>query len=66
MQLIRLRNKEIRILNYVPLQDHIIPHHEKLGSLKFRDMVKMYTRLSSYMIISVMISRVFSISHASE
>lgn len=43
LQLIRLQNKAIRIINDVSLQDHITPHYVKLGLLKFRDVVTMYT-----------------------
>lgn len=43
LQLIRLQNKAIRIINYVSFQDHITPHYVKLGLLKFRDVVTMYT-----------------------
>ena len=39
-QLIRLQNKAVRIMNDVPLQDHITPHYVHLGLLKFRDIVK--------------------------
>ena len=36
-QLIRLQNKAVRIMNDVPLRDHITPHYVHLGLLKFRD-----------------------------
>ena len=39
-QLIRLQNKAVRIMNDVPLRDHITPHYVHLGLLKFRDIVK--------------------------
>ena len=45
LQIIRLQNKTIRIINDVPSQDHITPHYVSLGLLKFRDIVKMYTCL---------------------
>ena len=48
LQLITLQNKAIRIINDVPLQDHITPHYVNLGLLKFRDVVKMYTCLFFY------------------
>ena len=48
LQLIRLQNNAIRIINDVPLQDHITPHYVNLGLLKFRDVVKMYTCLFFY------------------
>ena len=47
-QLIRLQNKAVRIINDVPLRDHITPHYVNLGLLKFRDIVKMYTCLFMY------------------
>ena len=47
-QLIRLQNKAIRIINDVPLQDNITPHHVNLGLLKSRYIVKMYTCLFFY------------------
>ena len=42
-QLVRLQNKAIRIINNVPLRDHITPHYVNLGLLKFPDIVKLYT-----------------------
>ena len=39
-QLIHLQNKAVRIMNDVPLRDHITPHYVHLGLLKFRDIVK--------------------------
>ena len=48
-QLIRLQNKAVRIMNDVPLRDHITPHYVHLGLLKFRDIVKfMYNCLFLY------------------
>ena len=43
LQLIRLQNKAIRIIDDVPLLDHITPHYANLSILIFRDIVKMYT-----------------------
>ena len=52
-QLIRLQNKAVRIMNDVPLQDHITPHYVHLGLLKFRDIVKfMYNCLFLYYYVS--------------
>ena len=52
-QLIRLQNKAVRIMNDVPLQDHITPHYVHLGLLKFRDIVKfMYNCLFLYDYVS--------------
>ena len=47
-QLICLQNKAFRIMNDVPLRDHITPHYVHLGLLKFRDIVKIYNRLFLY------------------
>ena len=44
-QLIRLQTKAVRIMNDVPLRDH-------LGLLKFRDIVKMYNCLFLYDYVS--------------
>ena len=43
-----IQNKGVRIINDVPLRDHITPHDVYLGLLKFRDIVKMYTCLFLY------------------
>ena len=52
-QLIRLQNKAVRIMNDVPLRDHITPHYVHLGLLKFRDIVKfMYNCLFLYDYVS--------------
>ena len=37
--IVRLRNKAIRIINDVPLFDHINPHYAQLGILKLPDIV---------------------------
>ena len=42
-QLVKLQNKAVRIINNVPLHDHITPHYVNLGQIKFRDIVKLYT-----------------------
>ena len=41
-QLARLQNKVVRIINNVPLRDHITPHYVNLGLIKFPDIVKLY------------------------
>ena len=51
-QLIRLQNKAVRILNDVPLRDHITPPYVHLGLLKFRDIVKIYNCLFLYCYVS--------------
>ena len=42
-QLVRLQNKVVRIINNVPLHDHITPHYVNLGLIKLPDIVKLYT-----------------------
>ena len=42
-QLVSLQNKVVRIINNVPLLDHITPHYVNLGLIKFPDIVKLYT-----------------------
>ena len=42
-QLVRLQNKVVRIINNVPLRDHITPHYVNLGLIKFPDIVKLHT-----------------------
>ena len=42
-QLVRLQNKAVRIINNVPLRDHITPHYVNLGLIKLPDIVKLYT-----------------------
>ena len=50
-QLVRLQNKAVRIINDVPLQDHITPHYIDLGLLKLPDIVKLHTCLLFYDIL---------------
>ena len=42
-QLVRLQIKVVRIINNVPLCDHITPHYVNLGVIKLPDIVKLYT-----------------------
>ena len=42
-QLVRLQNKVVRIINNVPLHDHITPHYANLGLFKLPDIVKLCT-----------------------
>ena len=51
-QLICPQNKAVRIMNDVPLRDHITPHYVHLGLLKFCDIVKI-TIVYFYMIMSI-------------
>ena len=41
--IVGFQNKVIRIINDVPLRDHITPHYAQLGLLKFPDIVELYT-----------------------
>ena len=41
-QLVGLQNKVVRIINNVPLHDHITPHYVNLGLIKLPDIVKLY------------------------
>ena len=56
-QLIRLQNKAVRIMNDVPLRDHITPHYVHLDLLNFVILLK-FTIVCFYMILSLIISRV--------
>ena len=42
-QLVRLQSKVVRIINNVPLRNHITPHYVNLGLIKLHDIVKLYT-----------------------
>ena len=42
-QLVRLQNKVVRIINNVPLLDHITPYYVNLGLIKLPDIIKLYT-----------------------
>ena len=42
-QLVRLQNKVVRIINNVPLHDHITPHYVNLGLINLPDIFKLYT-----------------------
>ena len=42
-EIVRLQNKAIRVINDVPLQEHITPHYVKSDLLKFSDIVKLNT-----------------------
>ena len=39
-------------MNDIPLRDHITPHYDHLGLLKFRDIVKIYNCLFLYDYVS--------------
>ena len=42
-QLVKLQKKAVRLINNVPLRDHITPHYVSLGLIKLPDIVKFYT-----------------------
>ncbi|CAH3165809.1 unnamed protein product, partial [Porites evermanni] len=39
----QLQNKVVRVINNVPLRDHITPHYANLGLIKLPDIVKLNT-----------------------
>ena len=39
-QFVRLQNKVVRIINNVPLHDHITPHYVNLGLIKLPEIVR--------------------------
>ena len=47
-QTVKLTNKQVRIIDDVPLMEPITPHYVSLGSLKFPDIVKLNTCLLFY------------------
>ena len=42
-QLVKLQNKVVRVINNLPLRDHITPHYVNLGLIKLPDIVKLNT-----------------------
>ena len=42
-QLVKLQNKAIRIINNVPIRDHVTPHYVSLGLIKLPDIIKLST-----------------------
>ena len=42
-QLVKLQNQAVRVINNVPLRDHITPHYVNLGLIKLSDIVKLNT-----------------------
>ena len=42
-QLVKLQNQALRVINNVPLRDHITPHYVNLGLIKLPDIVKLNT-----------------------
>ena len=47
-QLVKLQNKAVRIINNVPLRDHITAHYVNLGLIKLPDIVNFNTCQLSY------------------
>ena len=47
-QIVKLRNKAVRVINDVPLTESITPHYTSLGLLKFPDIVKLNTCILFY------------------
>ena len=57
-QLVRLQNKAVRIVNNVPLRDHITPHYVYLGFIKLPDATLLnYMRVNYFMITKLIRSR---------
>ena len=63
---VRLQNKVVRIINDVPIHDHITPHYINLQLLKFPDIVKQHTCLFLYDHFNDKKSSKFSFSFISE
>ena len=42
-QLVKLQNKATRIINNVPICDHVTPHYVGLGLIKLPDIIKLST-----------------------
>ena len=42
-QLVKLQNKAIRIINNVPIRNHVTPHYVSLGLIKLPDIIKLST-----------------------
>ena len=49
---VKLQNKVVRIINDVPIRDHITPHYISLGLLKFSDIIQLHTCLFLYDLIN--------------
>ena len=47
-QLVKLQNEAIRIINNVPIRDHVISYYVGLGLIKLPDMIKLSTCQSFY------------------
>ena len=65
-QLVKLQNKAIRIINNVPIRDHVTPHYVSLGLIKLPDVIKLSTCQLFYGYIVDKKSSNFSLSFVSE
>ena len=65
-QLVKLQNKVVRVINNVPLRDHITPHYVNLGLIKLPDIVKFYTCQLFYDHIVDRKRSNFTLTHVSE
>ena len=65
-QLVKLQNKAIRIINNVPIRDHVTPHYVGLGLIKLPDIIKLSTCQLFYNHIVDKKSSNFALSFVSE
>ena len=65
-QLVKLQNKAIRIINNVPIRDHVTPHYVSLGLIKLPDIIKLSTCQLLYSYIVDKKSSNFALSFVSE
>ena len=65
-QLVKLQNKAIRIINNVPIRDHVNPHYVGLGLIKLPDIIKLSTCQLFYNHIVDKKSSNFALSFVSE
>ena len=65
-QLVKLQNKAIRIINNVPIRDHVTPHYVGLGLIKLPDIIKLSTCQLFYDHIVDKKSSNFALSFVSE
>ena len=65
-QLVKLQNKAIRIINNVPIRDHVTPHYVSLGLIKLPDVIKLSTCQLFYGYIVDKKSSNFALSFVSE
>ena len=65
-QLVKLQNKVIRIINNVPIRDHVTHHYVGLGLIKLPDIFKLSTYKLFYDHILEKKSSNFALSFVSE